>query len=190
MVKTKNGNGKRKNRTLARRNQTPQIGMQVANVYHFRRWIPCTTRPSVAANQTVYHLTLNVSSTNFPELAGPMAAYENYTVHSLGAKMISGVTTMNGQHAILAKTNLTANIAGFPTTPNFAYARKNGAKIVKVTNQANAVPAADSVKTMTATATNFLGQVCWIFEGPSDASNRTYLGEFQIYVDCVFHGAT
>jgi hypothetical protein len=146
-------------------------------------------RPSVAANQNVYHLTINITSAHFPELAGPMAAYDNYTVHSLGAKMISGVTTMNGQHTILVKPYQTITLAGFPNTPSFAYAKKNGAKIVKVTNQTNAPPAADPVKTMLSTSVNSLGSICWIFEGPGDASARTYLGEFQVYVDCVFHGA-
>jgi hypothetical protein len=163
--------------------------VQVLDKFQMRMWMPCSSKPKVAANQNIYPITITINETNFPLLAPPMSAHAAYTINSLGARMVTGTTTMPGKHAIRALTPVGFSYANAPTPINLLWMTKQECKVVAISNNANSPPASDPAKTIYRTGSNAnVGTLIWVFEGPSEASDRTYLGDFEVYVDISFTG--
>jgi len=153
-------------------------------------------QPEIAANQTVVGTARTINAFRFPELQDYMTRYQMVTLHSLGARFMSGMESVAGNVGILV---LTANQAQHYTVPHnqsHAWLKRNGCKVSPSRSQANAPPASDLVKqTVTAdpstganTPGTSLGAVYWVWEGPAFGQNRTHLGEIEVYVNATFEG--
>lgn len=192
----KKTNGKQKARAQkARTVNLPKIVR--SNKLHFQDWIVCSHSAKIAANQAVYHLSYNINSDNFPDLATHLDRFQTVKVNSVTARFQSGTgSAMPGMSSILALTYQKARLTDIPATPTHMWMNENGCPIKPITANVFSPPSGDQDKMVQqarkyvdqATPGTHLGKIVWVFEGVSSADARTHLGKFAVYLDAVFEG--
>jgi hypothetical protein len=197
MVKRNSNNGNKRQPARQRGKPITQVNRPLSSsVYHFQSWVTAETKAHIAKDQNVYTVRLNVNPKNFPELQDYMTRYQNVVVNSLGARFITGMKNISGTHACYVLGSADYDVASIPTTTNHMWLRRNGCKTKQTEQNVVSPPNVNRAKhprtatpSISATATGTsLGYVYWIFEGPSDSSDRTHLGEIEVYLDAIFSG--
>lgn len=202
MVRKRNRNrgsgsntGNRQTFTRPVRRQTVQRPLALSRVV-FNNWITLDGQPTIGGNQAVSHFARDINAFRFPELQDYFTRYQSVTVHSLGARFISGMSNMSGTVALYVLTDFQNSTRVTPAAVNHAWLKRNECKITACHAVAHAPSAFNVVKVtqMCAPAAgaanpgSSLGVIHWVFEGPISTNVRNHLGEIEVYVSATFDG--
>lgn len=185
-----------KKKTQSTRQVVYKQPTEPAGELHFQKWITCTQKPSIAANQTVYARNIRVDTNNFPDLAPLFQRYFFTMVNTMTFKMKSGLGSANGNHATMIMPyqryeDLPANLLPART---HAWLTTNDSVVKQITNDVTSPPANDRSKTLilntvyadAANPGSYLGYGFWVFEGPALHADLAQIGEYQLYIDAIF----
>jgi len=180
-----------------RGNPSTQVNRPLENSsYHFQGWITCESKIEISKDQNIYSFSKQINGRTFPELQDYLTRYQLVTINSIGCRVITGMKAISGVHAVYAVEPQMLSLQSVPAQPNHMWLRSNGCKTKHTETNVVSPPSVPRSKvsvsatpatSATATGTVF-GRFWWVFEGPSSASDRTHLGEVEVYIDAMFSG--